>query len=43
MTLEEQLAYSASRLKKAGASKDTAEAKPAAAPEKKLEDMTLEE
>ena len=43
MTLEEQLAYSASRLKKAGASKDTAEAKPAAAPEKKLEDVTLEE
>jgi len=37
MTLEEQLAYSASRLKPKGSS-----AKPAA-PEKKLEDMTLEE
>ena len=39
MTLEEQLAYSAARLKpKGGAPKEAA-----AAPEKKLEDMTLEE
>ena len=45
MTLEEQLAYSASRLKKAGASKDAAPASdaPKPVPEKRVEDMTLEE
>ena len=38
MTLEEQLAYSAARLKPKAAPKE-----PAAQPEKRVEDMTLEE
>ena len=42
MTLEEQLAYSAARLKPAaGSPKEEAKKPPAAAPEKRLEDMTL--
>ena len=40
MTLEEQLAYSAARLKPKGGSAPKTDAAP---PEKKLEDMTLEE
>ena len=45
MTLEEQLAYSAARLKKPSAPKDAAPANdaPKPVPEKRLEDMTLEE
>ena len=44
MTLEEQLAYSAARLKpKGGAAKPAEDKAPAAQPEKRLEDMTLEE